>query len=117
MKLVWIRIVVVDERLERWILPFHGRPNGSPEPVTGRWTGELPANVASQDPRGPARVVYYMVVASPDLAPTVDDLLAAIPDPISESPVKEESMLSHLDRIAASLSHQFECAVHVGRLP
>lgn len=112
-----IRIVVVDERLERWVLPFDGRPNGSPAPVKGRWKGKLPANVASQDPRGPARVVYYMVIASQRLSPTVEELLAAIPDPIAELPANDKNVFSHLEQIAASLSRQFDCAVHVGRFP
>lgn len=112
-----IRIVVVDERLERWVLPVGGRPNGAPELVKGRWTGKLPANVASQDPRGPARVVYYMVIASKRLSPTVEELLAAIPDPIAELPANDGKVFSHLEQIAASLSREFDCAVHVGRLP
>jgi len=113
----FIRIVVVDERLERWILPFEDRAAGATQPVDERWTGTLPLQVARLDPRGPALVKYYMVIASSDQSPRIEELLPAIPDPVAESSADAGAVLRRLQELGESLSSRFDCVVHLDRVP
>jgi len=113
----YIRLVVIDERLERWILPFEDRAADATRPVDERWTGSLPLQVAERDPRGPALVKYYMVIASADQSPTIEELLLAIPDPVAESSADAGVVLRRLQELGESLSSRFDCVVHLGRVP
>lgn len=108
-----VRLVLIDERLERWIIPIADDGEAYAKQVEERWVFNPPAHLNEDDPRGPVRAIYALAIATTVQSPTVDELLAAIPDPIAPAGSDDAAVRTALQRVAEDLAARFGCAVRV----
>ncbi len=113
----YIRFVLIDERRERWLMPFDVDEGKYVGLVNGTVSFRVSPYPKSDDPRGPARAEIAMVVASLEPAPTPDELLEAIPDPVIPAEGKDQALYDELSRIRAALEGRFDCLVQFARVP
>lgn len=113
----YIRIVFVDERFERWVMPLdedqavYVKRIG--EEVTIR--GDLHPNPT--DPRGSAEAILVMTIASAEPTPSADDLLAAIPDPVVPPQAGEQALFDGLESFRDDIEQRFDCVVRFKPVP
>ena len=113
----YVRIILIDERHERWLMPFDvdaGEYAGIAHGTAAFRVSQYPKR---DDPRGPARAEIAMVVASAGPAPAPDDLLEAIPDPVLPAESKDQALYDELDQIRDALESRFDCVVKFARVP
>ena len=113
----YIRIILIDERHERWLMPFDVDEGKYVGLVNGTVSFRVSPYPKSEDPRGPARAEIAMVVASLEPAPTPDELLEAIPDPVLSAEGKDQALYDELNRIRAALESRFDCLAQFARVP
>jgi hypothetical protein len=112
-----MHLVLVDERLEPWIIPIADDGKGYTRRVEERWEFYPPSQLHEDDARGPAGAVYAIAIAAAGASPTVDDLLAAIPDPIAPAESDDAAVRAALQRLVDDLTAHFDCAVRFEPLP
>lgn len=110
----YLRVVLIDMRNERWIMPIGTR---------SEYVAQVPEQYRMQVPSAAigtgaaSRAAYVMIIASRRLTPTAEELLDAIPDPVAPSSVEPATVRQRLDDIAVDLEQTFDCAVRVEQIP
>ena len=113
----YIRFVLIDERRERWLMPFDVDKGDYVGMVKGTVSFRVSPYPKSDDPRGPARAEIVMVVASLGSVPTPDELLESIPDPVVPAEGENRALYDELNRIRVALEGRFDCLVRFAWVP
>ena len=112
----YVRVIAFDTRHERQLVPL--------DDVGGEFVRQTEGmNVRFQrvqrpdDPRGPAEVLFVMVVVSPGTSPTVEELLQSIPERIAPQTEDVHDLARALEQTARELESRFDCVVRVRAVP
>jgi hypothetical protein len=64
-----------------------------------------------------ARGRFLLLLFSIDSAPTADELLEVIPDPVASSELASAEIIARLEQIASDLENQFHMSARIVGLP
>jgi hypothetical protein len=101
-----VAVVVIDARLERWLVPFDAEGGVYWSRVRESHSILVPTLPNPGDGLGAAQSRYVLLLVSAQRPPTAADLLAAIPDPVS-SDASDADVELRLNDIAAALKDRF----------
>jgi hypothetical protein len=109
-----VRLVVIDEKNEPWIIPI-----GEADQYVSAADTEFHLRVPSPHSQGavPRVPKYVVVVASAGPAPDAGELLRQLPDPVAPLSADHTSVRAALERLASQVSAAFDCTVHVKNVP
>ncbi len=110
----YVRLLLIDTRNERWLVPIAEEPTPYERHLDKVVTlrGDVVPN--PDDPRGVSRAVLAIVIASLGEAPSLEELLEAVPDPVANSLDDLDRSISH---VANELETKFGCVVRYVRIP
>lgn len=109
----YVRVIVIDNRYEHWIMPFdeeqYVRRLDETESL------HITARPNPDDPE--AKAIFAMVVATDAPSPSGEELDKFIPDPIVAPDADMEILRRALERLRTDLEKKFKCAVRFDRIP
>lgn len=111
----FIRIVVIDDRCERWVLPFDEKQSTFVQRLDGAKTLHITSHPNPAHPDSKTR--YILAIASRGERPTAAELLQVIPDPVVSPDAGETALRKAIDQLRERLEKRFDCTVRFERLP
>jgi len=112
----YVRAVAFDSRHGRRLVPLDDTRR-----VFVRKTKEINVRFdrapLRDDPRGPAEVLFIMVIVSPGTGPTEQDLMQSIPDVVAPQTDGGDEFARELKQIAHELESDFNCVADVIAVP
>jgi hypothetical protein len=103
-----IGIIAIDERNERWLIPFGGEATAPFRRLSGSQSIQIPPHPGPEDARGPARATALLVIASEDGFDAPDLLLEAVPDPVAPPGTSLAALEARLRTIVDELSVRYD---------
>jgi hypothetical protein len=116
----YVRIVLIDDRHEPWIMPFGGSRSDTAQEYVRHVKAPTSWTLSAQpNPKHPkAKAIFAMVIASKGEAPSTDALLKVIPDPVAPAEADLEAVRQALERMRDDLEKRFKgCVVEFRPIP